>query len=88
MCGICGVFTADGAAAQPEFAVAVDRMTELMIRRGPDAHGTWLDPHGRARFGFRRLAVIDPSSAGNQPMLGADGLSAIVAHLSGTRDNK
>ena len=78
MCGICGVFTADGAAAQPEFAVAVERMTQLMIRRGPDAHGTWLDPRGRARLGFRRLAVIDPSSAGNQPMLGADGLSAIV----------
>jgi asparagine synthase (glutamine-hydrolysing) len=78
MCGICGVFTPDGAAAQPTFAAAVAKMTHLMARRGPDSHGAWIDPDGRARFGFRRLAVIDTSPAGNQPMLSADGRSAIV----------
>jgi asparagine synthase (glutamine-hydrolysing) len=78
MCGICGVITPDGAAAQPEFAAAVARMSVLMTRRGPDAHGAWLDPGEHVRFGFRRLAVIDTSPAGNQPMLSADGRSAIV----------
>jgi asparagine synthase (glutamine-hydrolysing) len=78
MCGICGVFTPDGAAARPEFETAIARMTQLMVRRGPDTSGSWVDAGGRARFGFRRLAVIDPSPAGDQPMLSADGRSAIM----------
>jgi asparagine synthase (glutamine-hydrolysing) len=78
VCGICGVLTPDGAAAQPEFLAAVARMSQLMARRGPDSHGSWASPDSHARFGFRRLAVIDPSPAGNQPMLSADGQSAIV----------
>ena len=78
MCGICGVFTPDGAAALPEFAASTARMTQLMVRRGPDAQGAWLSPDERARLGFRRLAVIDTSPAGNQPMLSADGRSALI----------
>ncbi len=78
MCGICGVLTPDGAAARPEFAFAVAKMSQLMARRGPDSHGAWVDERGFARFGFRRLAVIDTSSAADQPMLSADGRSAIV----------
>ena len=78
MCGICGVLTPDGAAATPEFAFAVAKMSQLMARRGPDSHGAWVSAEGHARFGFRRLAVIDTSPAGDQPMIGADGQSAIV----------
>ena len=68
MCGICGIFTADRAAAQPEFQQAVARMTRLMIRRGPDYEGFWHDPNGHLQLGFRRLAILDLSPAGQQPM--------------------
>ena len=78
MCGICGVH--DPHANLPPDAVreAVARMTARMVRRGPDAEGSWHDAGRRAHFGFRRLAVIDPTAAGNQPMCGADGRSALV----------
>ena len=78
MCGICGIFTADRAAAQPEFQQAVARMTRLMIRRGPDYEGFWHDPNGHLQLGFRRLAILDLSPAGQQPMVSGDGRSVLV----------
>jgi len=78
MCGICGIFTVNKVAMQPEFAQAVRRMTALMKRRGPDDEGYWSDPNGHLQLGFRRLAVIDPSPAGRQPMVSCDGRSVIV----------
>jgi asparagine synthase (glutamine-hydrolysing) len=42
-------------------------MTELMRRRGPDDVGTWTDGEHVA-LGFRRLAILDLSPAGHQPM--------------------
>jgi asparagine synthase (glutamine-hydrolysing) len=53
-------------------------MTRAMIRRGPDDGGFWSDPEGHIRLGFRRLAVLDPTPAGHQPMLSASGRSVIV----------
>lgn len=53
-------------------------MTGMMIRRGPDDEGYWSDPAGRVSLGFRRLAIIDPTPAGHQPMISADGRSVIV----------
>ena len=78
MCGICGVFTPHGGVAQDRAAGAVAKMTARMVRRGPDAEGVWHDADRRVHFGFRRLAVIDPSSGGNQPMLAPDRRSALV----------
>ncbi len=53
-------------------------MTALLERRGPDDQGCWQDPAGRLFLGFRRLAVIDPSPAGHQPMVSGDGRSVIA----------
>lgn len=78
MCGICGIFTPDGAAAQPAFGDAVARMSALMARRGPDDSGAWTSPDARTCFGFRRLAILDLTPAGHQPMVSSDGRSAIV----------
>lgn len=78
MCGISGIFTVDQAAGQPEFGKAVHRMTALMVRRGPDDEGYWADPEGHLVLGFRRLAVIDLTPAGRQPMVSRDGQSVIV----------
>ncbi|HET6382900.1 MAG TPA: asparagine synthase (glutamine-hydrolyzing) [Armatimonadota bacterium] len=79
MCGICGVFIRDPAAAEtPVIMDALRRMAGLMRRRGPDDEGFWSAPDGRAHFGFRRLSILDLSSAGHQPMISGDGRSAIV----------
>ncbi|MYW97970.1 asparagine synthase (glutamine-hydrolyzing) [Amycolatopsis rubida] len=63
MCGICG-WADFGRDLSGESAIA-DAMTDTLCCRGPDARGTWLDPH--AVLGHRRLAVID-LEGGRQPM--------------------
>lgn len=78
MCGICGIFTIDNAAGQPEFARSIQQMAALMARRGPDDEGFWSEPNGHVQFGFRRLAILDLTSAGHQPMVSADGRSVII----------
>lgn len=67
MCGICGELRWDGGAAD---VAAVDRMTGAMSTRGPDSAG--IVAHGRVAFGHRRLAIIDLSSRGCQPMVDSD----------------
>jgi asparagine synthase (glutamine-hydrolysing) len=48
-------------------------MAVPLAHRGPDDEGTWCDPAIGVGFGHRRLAVIDLSAAGHQPMVSADG---------------
>lgn len=65
MCGIAGIISYD-----PSF-VSVDRlkkMTDALVHRGPDAEGHWINDAGKVALGNRRLAVIDLSDAGKQPM--------------------
>ena len=69
MCGICG-FT--GAPAAPALA----SMVGALHHRGPDDAGTWTGE--RASLGMARLAVLDPTTAGHQPMRTADGGIQIV----------
>ena len=70
MCGICGVIGGDRRQVEP----AVRRMMRAMVHRGPDDEGYEELPLGDpktgavAGFGFRRLAILDLSAAGHQPM--------------------
>jgi len=74
MCGICGAVGADG----PKLETAVRRMMRAMPHRGPDDEGFEsmrmgrADDGGIAAFGFRRLAILDLSMAGHQPMFHPD----------------
>ncbi len=68
MCGIAGVLHLDGEPAQPVF---VQRMTDVLAHRGPDGEGVFTD--GPVGLGHRRLAVIDLTPAGHQPMATPDG---------------
>lgn len=77
MCGISGVWMTDSRADAPEWEACVESMMELMVRRGPDDRGQWSDRR-HCRLGFRRLSILDLSPAGHQPMVSADGRSAIV----------
>ncbi|MDB4906538.1 MAG: Asparagine synthetase [Gemmatimonadetes bacterium] len=75
MCGICGIFTHEHLNSSH-----LDELTALvglMRRRGPDDQGAWTDD-AHAALGFRRLAIIDPTPAGHQPMLSAGGRYALV----------
>lgn len=64
MCGICGELRFDGAPANTS---AVAQMSDKIARRGPDNSGAFND--GPLAFGHRRLAIIDLSADGDQPMV-------------------
>ncbi len=69
MCGICGVWEYGSANARIDIAL-VERMRDTMPHRGPDDTGAEILDDGRLGLGFRRLAIVDLSPAGNQPMRG------------------
>jgi asparagine synthase (glutamine-hydrolysing) len=71
MCGINGLFSYNGAAiADPSIVVAT---RDSMVHRGPDGSGLWISGDRLAALGHRRLAIIDTSEAGAQPMSSHDG---------------
>lgn len=67
MCGFVGV--ADPRGVDKEQLL---KMRDSMIHRGPDDCGVWVSGDGTAALAHRRLAIIDLSSAGNQPMSDAN----------------
>ena len=67
MCGVAGLISLDGAPVSPAI---LQRMTDSLAHRGPDGEGQWID--GAVGIGHRRLAIIDLSPAGHQPMVSAD----------------
>ena len=73
MCGIAGLWHFAGG----DHRDAAARMSACLLHRGPDDAGTFADPAGVA-FGFRRLAIVDLSPAGAQPMTSASGRYVIV----------
>ncbi len=72
MCGIAGIF-AYRESAPPVNADELLRIREHMITRGPDGAGTWISPDSRVGLAHRRLAIIDLSETGAQPMATAAG---------------
>src|SRR5437667_6320568 len=68
MCGIVGRVNFRSGA--PVSASSIACMARLVVHRGPDGQGVHVD--GAAGFGHCRLAIIDLSEAGNQPMLTDD----------------
>lgn len=75
MCGIAGIIVDDPAR------LAVSDLAALgnaLRHRGPDGEGQWVSADGRAGLVHRRLAIIDTSVLGDQPMHSADGRFAIV----------
>jgi asparagine synthase (glutamine-hydrolysing) len=74
MCGIAGILLAP-RAADPRRLAAVSAMAATLHHRGPDGSGIWIDSGAGIAFGHRRLAIVDLSEAGHQPMVShGDGL--------------
>ena len=77
MCGLAGVL------AKPEFfqadpAGALARMSGGIAHRGPDDHGMWMDASAGIGLVHRRLAIVDLSPAGQQPMVSHSGRHILV----------
>jgi len=77
MCAINGVLRLD-RQAPPADRDEVLRTRDAMRARGPDGAGLWADSQGNVALGHRRLAIIDLSDTGLQPMTSADGRYQIV----------
>ncbi len=73
MCGIAGILDCSG---KPVTREEIRCMTDALAHRGPDGEGQYVDRG--IGLGHRRLAILDPSPAGAQPMLSPDGRTVIV----------
>ena len=67
MCGIAG-FVGAKWPENEETQTTLTRMIQRLNHRGPDHQETWIDGNARVAFAHSRLAILDLSSAGNQPM--------------------
>jgi asparagine synthase (glutamine-hydrolysing) len=76
MCGIIGIGDRKGAPVPPPL---LSRMTNILAYRGPDSSGEYID--GPVGLGHRRLAIIDLSPLGHQPMANED--ASVVITFNG-----
>ena len=72
MCGFSGFITTDANVLIHAESV-VSRMAQAIQHRGPDDAGAWADASAGIALGFRRLSILDLSSAGHQPMQSSSG---------------
>jgi asparagine synthase (glutamine-hydrolysing) len=72
MCGIAGIVSY-APYGLPVSSTELERIRDAMFRRGPDGEGIWVSEDRRAGLAHRRLAIIDLSINGAQPMSSADG---------------
>src|SRR4051812_13828695 len=73
MCGITGFFEPGRRAGADESTATVLRMADTLHLRGPDDRGAWVDAEAGLALGFRRLAIVELSAEGHQPMVSASG---------------
>ena len=68
MCGFIGFFDPKGLDKN-ESLFLLDKLSKKIIHRGPNSYGKWIDANSGIAFAHRRLAVLDISNNGNQPMV-------------------
>ena len=70
MCGIAGAVAlrSNSGGSPDRLDHIIERMSRQMVHRGPDAAGLWKSPSDRAVLSHRRLAIIDLTESGRQPM--------------------
>lgn len=72
MCGIAGFIYPSGCQSVEDAEGIIRRMTDALRHRGPDGEGYWSDAESGVWFGHRRLAILDLSAHGRQPMLSSN----------------
>jgi asparagine synthase (glutamine-hydrolysing) len=78
MCGFCGFLNPAADLTQDVATRAIAAMTDTLIHRGPDDGGFWVDASAGIALGHRRLAILDLSPLGHQPMVSACGRFVIA----------
>jgi asparagine synthase (glutamine-hydrolysing) len=78
MCGIAGFWDVARRLDADQGMTALEHMTQAIRHRGPDDAGTWRDAQAGVWLGHRRLAIVDLSPEGRQPMASASGRYVIV----------
>ena len=73
MCGLVGFVGYAGIRSEGALRALTGRMIAQLRHRGPDDEGAWVDAHSGVALGHRRLAIIDLSSHGAQPMASHSG---------------
>ena len=72
MCGIVGFLKSEVFTSSEETQQCLQSMTDSIVYRGPDSEGHWYDLDDQIALGHRRLAILDLSESGHQPMLSDD----------------
>ena len=78
MCGLTGFLNRTRDQSAEQMRDILQRMTTTLVHRGPDDTGLWCDPESGMGLGFQRLAIVDLSPAGHQPMKSSCGRFVIV----------
>ncbi|HVK09910.1 MAG TPA: asparagine synthase (glutamine-hydrolyzing), partial [Gemmataceae bacterium] len=78
MCGLAGLIDCSARRCEAALREDVRRMARALSHRGPDDDGDWVSAADGVALGFRRLAVLDLSPAGRQPMLSPGGRYVLV----------
>jgi len=68
MCGILGFLDVTRAHNKPWMVEAAQKMADALVHRGPDSGDIWVDKVSGIALGHRRLAILDLSATGQQPM--------------------
>ena len=76
MCGIIGIVEKNNSSK--EWELRLKQMAESLYHRGPDDEGIWIDPDAGIGLAHRRLAIIDITEEGHQPMISASGKYVIT----------
>ena len=76
MCGFAGFIDYENSSENK--SQWIGHMLDAIDHRGPDDAGVWLDPNAGIVLGHRRLAIVDLSPAGHQPMHSVCGRWIIV----------
>lgn len=78
MCGITGFLDTRCDRSNAELDAWVTRMADKIVHRGPDSSDTWVDESVGLALGFRRLAIVDLTPTGRQPMVSSSGRFIMV----------
>jgi asparagine synthase (glutamine-hydrolysing) len=77
MCGLCG-WIDYSISNQTHYRSTIERMNNSLLHRGPNSGGIWTDENAGIALGHRRLAIVDLSPEGHQPMVSANGRFVMV----------
>ncbi|MFP6730776.1 MAG: asparagine synthase (glutamine-hydrolyzing) [Alphaproteobacteria bacterium] len=78
MCGIAGLLELTPSSGTEALSATATAMAATLVHRGPDDDGVWVDGEAGIGLAFRRLAIIDLSPAGHQPLVSSCGACVLV----------